>query len=230
MQVQVSSPVRQHFILMGSPGSGKGTLADFLKTNNPEKYVHLSGGELYRREIDDNNPQPILNQDERAICKKNYLIGAPIPVAIFKKVFTTHVEQALMHNLNVIIDGTIVGQEFVEFFDTLLDSKDIKDKCHFVYVKVDAESAQNRLLGRKVCRTCDLSYQQETICKKCHGLLTKRADDQNEETVKNRISRFFTKNALLIDQYKNRPGYVEIDGTKSLAELYEVYNRLFLTA
>ena len=57
--------------------------------------------------------------------------------------------------------------------------------------------------------------------------LVARNDDTNKKAVKKRLDRFFTSAILLIDNYRNRKNYIEIDAGQDLDALQSIYATIF---
>jgi adenylate kinase len=92
---------------------------------------------------------------------------------------------------------------------------------------VDREELIRRLTGRRVCENCGANYhvdfdppEEEGICDKCGGTLVQREDDRRE-TVENRLSVYEDNTAPIIERYRDREEFVEIDGEGSPDEVWE---------
>lgn len=209
-----------HFLLMGSPGSGKGTLTQFLKENGD--YEHLCLGDLLRREIALGTPLGIIFD--------NYVkSGDLVPNELLFPFFESCFSDALAANKKLIVDGMVQSKANVEFFDSLLEKYGLENEFNYVYLNIDRNTALERLLGRLVCEDCGRIYQASNMsfCEQCNGQLVKRIDDQNE-TILKRIKRFFESTIYLIDHYRSRSCFFEFDGNLDLDELLNQYFQLFL--
>ena len=100
---------------------------------------------------------------------------------------------------------------------------------HVVYFNVDEEILIQRITGRRVCTNCGATFhvtnnppKKEGICDKCGSELIQRNDD-NEDTVKNRIDVYNAHTSVLIDYYKEKGILFSIDGTNSPDEVFEEF-------
>lgn len=166
-------------ILMGPPGSGKGTqakkLAAFLN------YQHLSSGDLIRALLSDPAAEP-LEKAEAEKSRQGVLAGDWL---IYRLVFR-EIEKFLAAGQGVILDGAIrnltQAQEFVKFFT----EKNLLPAVQVVWVALSDDEAWERLTKRRVCGACGeiIPYSLETkvlaACPKCGGQLVIRPDDTPE--------------------------------------------------
>ena len=94
-----------------------------------------------------------------------------------------------------------------------------------VNIDVPLEKLLRRITGRRVCSKCGISYHIDFIgdvkkCSECDGELIQRADD-NEDTVKQRLDVYVKQTAPLIEFYKSRGVLINVDGDKSVDEVFE---------
>jgi adenylate kinase len=94
-----------------------------------------------------------------------------------------------------------------------------------VNINVPLGDLLERAVGRRICKSCGATYhikynapKVENICDKCSGELYQRADD-NEETLKTRLANYEKSTIPLIEYYKARGKYIEIDGRKPIKEV-----------
>lgn len=96
-----------------------------------------------------------------------------------------------------------------------------------IYVEVPEEELMNRLTGRRICETCGATYhlvfnppKTEGICDLDGGKLYQREDD-NPETVQNRLEVNIKQTAPLLDFYKGLGVLATVDGSKDIEEVFE---------
>lgn len=208
----------QHFLLIGSPGSGKGTFAQFLKQHG--EYTHLAFGDLLRSEIQKNS-------DIGKIAKSYVEAGELVPNELMMALFKHHFLIAVEGNKNIIIDGLAQSLFNIYYFDEMVKEYQIENNINYVYLCIDSKTAYERLIYRMVCESCgytsSIQKDNNEICPHCTGPLTKRLDDKND-TILKRIDRFFNSTIHLIEFYRNKPNFYEFDGKKDLKELYTDYS------
>ena len=89
-------------------------------------------------------------------------------------------------------------------------------------MNVPSEYLLERAIGRRICKSCGATYhikfnapKEENVCDECGGALCQRADD-NEETMRKRLSVYESSTRPLIDYYKAAGLYEEIDGRQPI--------------
>ncbi|MEM2902584.1 MAG: adenylate kinase [Candidatus Bathyarchaeia archaeon] len=158
-------------VLLGPPGSGKGTYATRLSKlfNVP----HLSTGDLVREEV---NLKTELGQKIRVYLERGELVpDETINGLVKQKLASKDAERGF------ILDGyprTIAQAQFLNNL-TQLDA--------VVYLEVPDETIVERLSTRIICEKCGAIYNEKYLkpknpgtCDKCGGLLRKRKDDEPE--------------------------------------------------
>ena len=89
-----------------------------------------------------------------------------------------------------------------------------------IYINVPEDVVKERVLHRKVCKSCGKIYNEEgkTICTQCGGELFKRNDD-NEETIKERLNVYHKKTEALIEYYRAKNLLKEINGNQQISDV-----------
>jgi adenylate kinase len=95
-----------------------------------------------------------------------------------------------------------------------------------ININADPEILIERAVGRRICRECGATYhvkynppKVEGVCDKDGGELYQR-DDDTEETVTTRINVYMEQTEPLIDYYKNQGLLLDVDGTKTIEEVF----------
>ena len=194
-------------ILLGAPGSGKGTQAK----NIAEKVgiTHVASGDLFRAAA--------TRGDELGKQAKYYMEkGLLVPDEITIKMILERID-APDCSKGVMLDGFPRTLEQAKALDQALGKKKQKIDRVF-YIKVSTDELVRRLGGRFICRKCQAPYhkvssppKKEGICDKCGGELYQRADD-TPETVRKRIDVYTKETSPLIDYYRKAKKLVEIKG------------------
>jgi adenylate kinase len=194
-------------ILLGAPGSGKGTQAK----NIAEKVgiTHVASGDLFRAAA--------TRGDELGNQAKNYMEkGLLVPDEITIKMILERID-APDCSKGVMLDGFPRTLEQAKALDQALGNKKQKIDRVF-YINVSTDELVRRLSGRFICRKCQAPYhkvssppKEEGKCDKCGGELYQRADDI-PETVRKRIDVYTKETSPLIDYYNKAQKLVEIDG------------------
>jgi len=201
-----------NLILLGSPGSGKGTQAKRLK----EKYGlrHISTGDIFRKEIADQSEfgkqiQKLVNE------------GELVPDSLVIEVLASNIKD---EKQGLIFDGFPRTVEQAKALDTLLEKQNKKLDA-VIFIDVPAEKVIKRITSRRICAKCNAVYGAEDVpadnkCRKCGGDLIIREDD-NEESVKNRLSVYHKQTEPLIAFYTASGKLIRIDGSKDIEDVFE---------
>jgi adenylate kinase len=103
---------------------------------------------------------------------------------------------------------------------------------HVVNIEVDPEELVRRLTGRRTCKNCGAMFhisfhppKKEGICDRCGGPLYQRDDDQ-EETIRNRLDAYQKQTAPLIHYYHQNNRLLPIQGIGDQDEIFERIARL----
>ncbi len=202
---------KQKIILLGAPGSGKGTVSSLLIESF--KLDHISTGDLFRNEIKNDG-------DYASKIKELMVNGQLIPDDITNQLASNAIMAAFEKSDGFILDGyprTIAQAEFL---------RKICDIDKVFYLKISPDLLVKRIVGRRICPQCAANYniyfnqpKVEGICDKCNSPLTQRKDD-NEETLVSRVREYETKTAPLIDFYSAENKLVTIDASKNIDEVF----------
>lgn len=201
-------------ILLGPPGAGKGTQAEFISQRLG--IPHIASGDLFREAQSKGTPLGLL---ARSHIEKGTLVPDEVTVAmILERIAATDCEEGY------ILDGFPRTLEQARALDkALADMGDTIDKV--VYIKVSNDQLLLRLSGRRVCRNCQALYHLVNSppkvvgkCDYCGGELYQRADD-SEEVVGNRLKVYVSQTAPLIDYYRAAGKLVEVDGGRGVGEV-----------
>lgn len=205
-----------NIIIMGLPGAGKGTQA--AKIIKKYSIPHISTGDMFRLAIKNETD---LGRQAKAFMDQGELVPDEVTVGIVKE----RLSQSDVKN-GFLLDGfprTVEQAEALNNIMTELDSK--IDQT--IYVEVPEEELMNRLTGRRICETCGATYhlvfnppKTEGICDLDGGKLYQREDD-NPETVQNRLEVNIKQTAPLLDFYKGLGVLATVDGSKDIEEVFE---------
>ncbi len=188
-------------IMLGAPGTGKGTVATILQDKLNIKQV--STGDIFRKEIKE---QTELGKLADSYISKGQLAPDDVTVNIVKE----RLEQDDVKN-GIILDGfprTIVQAQEL---DKILEKENKKVDLVINLTTPDEEIIE-RIVNRRVCSNpeCKTIYNTllnppkiEGICDKCGSKLITR-DDDNEETVKRRLKNYFELTSPLIEYYEKQ--------------------------
>ena len=188
-------------IMLGAPGTGKGTVAGILQENIGIKQV--STGDIFRKNMQEGTELGKLA--EKYISKGN-LVPDDITIQIVKD----RLEQKDVEK-GVILDGFPRTIEQAEALDKILKEKNKKVDMVLNLTTPEDEIIE-RIVNRRICSNpeCKTIYnlvmnppKQEGICDKCGSKIVQRKDD-NEETIKSRIKLYMEQTSPLIKYYEEK--------------------------
>ena len=188
-------------IMLGAPGTGKGTVAGILQENIGIKQV--STGDIFRKNMQEGTELGKLA--DKYISKGN-LVPDDITIQIVKD----RLEQKDVEK-GVILDGFPRTIEQAEALDKILEEKNKKVDMVLNLTTPEDEIIE-RIVNRRICSNpeCKTIYnlvmnppKQEGICDKCGSKIVQRKDD-NEETIKSRIKLYMEQTSPLIKYYEEK--------------------------
>ena len=216
MQNQFLIPNSYFLILMGPPGAGKGTQAAELvkKFSIPQ----ISTGDMFRAAVKEGTE---LGKKAKACMDAGTLVPDEVTVGIVReRLAKDDCKNGFM------LDGFPRTVEQADALTKILDELGIK-LTKVLNIHVPAEDLIERAIGRRICKNCGATYhvkfnptKSEGKCDNCGGELYQRADD-NEETMKTRLSTYESSTRPLIDYYKKAGVYAEIDGRQPIEKVTE---------
>lgn len=197
-----------NIILLGAPGSGKGTMAQ--KLTSELQIPQISTGDIFRKNLKEATP---LGLRVKSIVEGGGLVPDEITIEIVKN----RLAEPDCAN-GYILDGfpRSIGQ--AEALDTFQ-----KIDCA-INLDVDKETIVNRLSGRRFCPDCNGTFHISTltnaeICPVCGGKLIIRKDD-TRETVLERLRLYDTTTFPLIEFYAKGGKLLTVDGNGTVDEVY----------
>jgi adenylate kinase len=198
-------------ILLGPPGSGKGTLAVDLASDY--KIPHISTGDIFRQNIRDNTP---LGQEASAYIKGGALVPDTLTIAL--------VADRLDHpdcRDGFLLDGFPRTEAQAQALTGLLAERRLPLTAALNLVVAD-DVILRRLSGRRLCKTCGRGYNIHTIpsrvpgiCDACGGPLIQREDD-NPETIQQRLRTYYLQTEPLIGYYRDQGVLIDINNEGSI--------------
>jgi len=204
-----------NLILLGPPGSGKGTQAKLIV----EKYgiPQISTGDMLR--------EAVAKGTELGKKAKEYMdAGKLVPDEVVIGIVKERLKQSDCDK-GFILDGFPRTIAQAEALDKMLDELG-KNIDAVINIQVPEEEVVKRIVNRRSCRNCGAVYhliykppKEEGKCDKCGGELYLR-DDDKEETVRARYGVYREQTEPLIDYYQKKGLVHDIDGTKKIDDVF----------
>jgi adenylate kinase len=200
-----------NIIILGAPGSGKGTQAKML--SEKLNLYYFQTGEL-----------------SRELAKKDKRIGEIVSSGklIPEQEMTMHVIEDLTKNQskmeNILFEGF---PRFISQYEALADYLKSKgdDIDAVITLEISEKEAVKRISSRRICEDCGEVYNLITNpppkggCE-CGGKLMQRKDD-NPESVKVRFQYYKENTKKLIDFLEEKGNLIEIDGERPIDVIFE---------
>lgn len=205
-------------ILLGAPGSGKGTQAQRLV----QQYhiPQVSTGDLLREAVARGTE---LGMKAKTAMDAGELVSDEIVLGMIRERLARPDAQS-----GFILDGFPRNLSQAEALDGLLAELGAPLDAA-VLMDVDFDVLLKRLTGRRTCGECGRVYNvyyfpssSEGVCDVCGGVLVHRADD-NEETITQRLKVYEGQTSPLVSFYEDR-GKLRV--VPAEGEIEEVYGRL----
>ena len=182
-----------NIVLLGAPGSGKGTQADRLceQLNVP----HIATGDLFRENLKNESE---LGKLAKTYMDKGQLVPDDVTVAMVRERFSRPDARR-----GFVLDGFPRTLPQAEALTELLQEMGRQLDC-VLYIKVSDEEIVKRLSGRIICRECQTPFHktfnpfQNCPFQKCEGEFLYQRDDDKPETVRARLETFHRQTEPLI--------------------------------
>jgi adenylate kinase len=197
-----------NLVLLGAPGSGKGTQAERLQAEF--SLTHVSSGDLFRDNLARDTP---LGLKAREYMNRGELVPDDLTIEMVKeRLGRSDIVQG------VILDGFPRTLPQAEELDRMMASLDLAIDG-VLYIEVPDDEIVDRLAGRLICRECQTPFHETTnpfrTCPtaRCRGEYLYRRDDDKPETVRARLETFHERTAPLIDYYRKAGRLVSVAGS-----------------
>lgn len=210
--------MKPQIILLGAPGSGKGTQA--AKLVDSLGYQHLSTGDLLRKEISSSSD---LGNRVKSILAEGNLVDNDTVLELL----SSNCELGSKH---YIFDGYPRNIDQAKCLDESV-LKGAESKA--VYLHINLDDLASRLVNRRTCGSCGEIYnliskapKVEGVCDKCgKSDLTQRKDD-NEETVVTRLNVFKESIEPILDYYEKAGRLVTVSASGTSEEVFEKIKKI----
>jgi len=200
--------MKTKIVLLGPPGSGKGTQAERL--DDELGLTRLSTGDMLREAV---RNQTDLGKEAQKYMDSGKLVPNDLVIGLMKNKISTL-------KGGFILDGYPRTVEQADALATIIEI-DVA-----INLDVDDEELVKRLTNRRSCPNCNAVYhliykkpKKDGICDKCDHELYQRSDD-TEKTVRERLKVYRDNTFPLIEYYEARKKLVNIDGKGDIDEIF----------
>lgn len=212
--------MKKVIILMGVPGSGKGTQA--RKLVGRYGLAHISTGDLLRAL--DKNPDIAPEDKQEIVAMKQ---GKLVDDDFIHRIATTEINKRLAEGKVVLLDGVIRTVNQAEMFQKFFAQKNLQNEILVVEIALSDETSFNRLTRRKICPSCgfilpySLENESKFDCPECGGKLIIREDDNPESARKRILEQGNTAIKPILDFYRSLGLLATVDGEVNIDEVDE---------
>jgi adenylate kinase len=203
-------------VLVGPPGAGKGTQAQFIATQLA--IPKISTGDIFRSNVSQGTP---LGRQAKEYMNRGDLVPDEVTIAMVRDRLGEEDAQD-----GFLLDGFPRNVPQAETLKKQL--MDWEQRLTVVLeLVVDEDEVVRRLSGRRTCRRCERVWHimfdpptRDDICDACGGELFQR-DDDREETVRHRLEVYKKQTAPLVSYYADEGILIGIDATGPVEEVTE---------
>ncbi|MEN9573917.1 MAG: hypothetical protein RL514_1772 [Verrucomicrobiota bacterium] len=212
-------PAHEHrsclgLVLLGGPGSGKGTQAECL--SRELKLPHIATGDLFRANL---RQATDLGRHAKAYMDRGELVPDEITEAMVRERLARPDTRR-----GFILDGfPRTLPQAVALNEMLADLE--RRLAGVLCIAVSDEAIVDRLAGRLICRHCQTPFhrsykrpQQAGVCDHCGGELYQR-DDDNPATVRARLKTFHAQTEPLVQFYRDAGLLTQVEGQGEVASV-----------
>ena len=199
-------------VLLGPPGAGKGTQADFIAHN--QNIPKLSTGDMLRAAVASGS---VLGQEVQQVMQQGKLVSDNVMVDLIRQ----RIQLDDCRN-GFILDGFPRTLPQAHALAQMFEQEQLKlDKV--IEFRVDEAALVERISGRFACATCAAGYHDHFhptatagICDQCGGTSFNRRPDDNAETVIKRLQAYHSQTAPLLPFYQGQGVLVTVDGMQPI--------------
>lgn len=203
-----------NIILIGPPGSGKGTQAKILEERHDMK--QLSSGDMLRAAVSEGT--------EIGKKAKSYMeAGELVPDELVVEIVTDQIEK--LGDKGFILDGFPRNVHQAEVLDRMLDERD-RNIDRVLVIEVSNDLLVERVAGRYTCANCGEGYhdtfkqpEKDGVCDKCGSTEFIRRPDDNPDTVRNRLAVYHEQTKPLVAYYEEQGKVRVVDGDQPIEEV-----------
>ncbi len=208
-------------ILLGPPGSGKGTQASRLCQEL--NISHISTGDILR---DEAKAGSNLGKEAKSFMDK----GELVPDRLVTEIIRERLSQKEPNDF--ILDGYPRNIAQAKALDEILEQNN-KPMDMAIYLDTSEATIIQRLSGRRVCQKCGFNFhiinmppKKDMLCDFCGSKLFKRKDDE-ADTIKKRLAVYLKETSSLIDYYTRQNKLTKISADRQASLVYDELLDLF---
>jgi adenylate kinase len=202
----------KRLILFGAPGSGKGTMGDFIQRDF--HFLKISTGDILRSAIQQDST---VGRRAKSFMESGGLVPDKLVIELVRR----RLSRGDLGD-GYVMDGyprTLAQAEALSLIASASEKA--------IFIEVAEAEAVERLLSRLTCSDCGAIYnliskppKNAGACDLCSGRVERRADD-NEEAVRQRFRVYAERTMPVIEYYGRKNVLARVDGGGAAAQVYE---------
>jgi len=207
------------FIILGPPGSGKGTQSKLLMKKFGLIYFG-SGAALRKRfKTKDFTGKKLLEVIDRGEWAPSFAISR-----IWMDEFEKFKRKRKFNGF--VSDGSPRTMLEAQLFDEALKWYEWYEGMKVIFINISRKESINRLTKRRQCKKCGRlipwigKFKELKKCDKCGGKLIARPDDKLQ-AIKKRLEEFKKESIPTINYYKKQRRLIEINGEQSIEKVFK---------
>ena len=215
---KVAEMTKKVIILLGPPGSGKGTQAAQLAKHY--NLFHIDTGAALRTEIK-------LNSDVGQLAKDYMDKGQLVPSAVVISVIEAAMSRIEAHQSGYLLDGFPRNLTQAEGLDGVLNKLQLTITRVF-YLEMPHELLIDRLAYRQSCTQCGEKYNSKLnptkapdTCDICGTVGLEVRKDDAPEVIKERLVAYNTETAPLVQYYQERHLCDTVNGQQAIPHIFK---------
>jgi adenylate kinase len=200
-------------ILLGPPGSGKGTQGDLIEQNYG--FPKISTGDLLREEVQKKTP---LGKKAAAAMNRGELVDDELVIRMVETRLARKDCQS-----GYILDGFPRNIHQARMLEGIAD----RQFAVVLDIRISEKKLVERLSSRRICSQCGNIYNlsvkapgQRGECDSCSGKLMQRKDDM-PGIIEERLRIYHQDTEPLIAYYQKKSNYYPIDGDQSIESVFQ---------
>jgi adenylate kinase len=215
---------RTIMVILGHPGSGKGTFAQAL---NDQHILHISLGDYLRDQFRNKTD---IGTRWKAEVERDGILAVNVVQEVTDNLLRSVSESPPQ---TYILDGHVrLLKQAIHLEELLTKSQNISPV--FVYIDTAKEECLRRIPHRRTCEKCHRIYnlitsppKKKDECDVCEETLTRR-DTDNETQGRNRIDTYASHLEEVVNYYREKGSLIEFDGSLPIEACIEAYRKAFV--
>lgn len=206
-------------ILLGPPGSGKGTQAKLLCQKFGLEYIGSGDTLRARQKVGDFTGKKLIKVMRQGELAPSFTIVKILGDELERLKKQPKIKGFILDGWTRTIYEAILTDEALRWYEW---NKNVK----VLLIKISKRESFNRLTKRRQCKKCGRlipwlgKFKELKVCDQCGGELITRPDDKME-SIKRRLEEYKNQTKKAINYYKKQGRLIEINGEQSIEEVFK---------